>query len=215
MSALNTLPKTINIIVIAAFLIFLIAVAYSSNLSACQQLVIRVMRSREMASRRPLSYQITHHAECQCSISHEQYCLPREYSIIHNHKDPVSSQVPHYSTTVQALTVCPHFRQAPQSNHVPPFKTISYWSAYGQQGCPQHTQKIAICDQSPFNTHGYCDLDPGIYRRVQSEKHAERTSGNKSVGLDDPGLRESTPIEISLGTYFALYRRTVGNCSSR
>ena len=101
--------QTINT-VIAALLIIPIR-AYSVNPSACQQLAKKVTRAREMASGYPSSYQITHHAGCQCSISHEQHHLPSEYLIIHNFQDPVTSQVPHYSTTVQAFAVRPHCGQ--------------------------------------------------------------------------------------------------------
>ena len=167
-----------------------------------------------MASCRPLSYQITHHAGCQCSISHEQHRLPSEYSIIHDFQDHISSQAPHCSNTVQAFAVRPHCRQGLQSNQIPPLKGTPCYFAH-RQGHPQHIQQISICDQRPLIAHGYYDLGPSIHERVRLEKHAERTSGNQYIGLDDTGLRESTPIEISSGTQFTLYCGTVGDCLSR
>ena len=60
-------------------------------------------------------------------------------------------------------------------------------------------------------SYGCCGLGASIYGSFISNERTQLTSGNGIRGSDDPGLRASTPIEISSVKNLTLYRDTVGN----
>ena len=59
-------------------------------------------------------------------------------------------------------------------------------------------------------SYGCCGLGASIYGSFILNERTQLTSGNGIRGLDNPGLRASTPIEISSGENLTLYRDTVG-----
>ena len=189
----------ISIVTVAllTFSINSIKLVYSFNTSAHQDLANRVVASREMASYQPLMYQITPPAGCQCSVSHEQHHNSSKYPNAHSLQGPISSQIPHFVAILQPPEVCSRYGQASQSNRILPFKGNPSCLAYRQQECSQNTQQISIREPWRLVSHGCCNPETSIYGTVISDERTKLTSGNKTRGPDDPGLRASTPIEIS------------------